>query len=60
MLDNQMWPLITQFKRSKSWRNNQLFKYPMSSAPGDIIGIFTTFEGWPPDALNAHSFIRVP
>ena len=27
----------------------------MSSAPGDIIGKFTTFEGWPQDALNAHS-----
>ena len=32
----------------------------MSSAPGDIIGNFTTFEGWPLDALNAHGFVRVP
>ena len=39
-----MWPLITQI-RSNSWRNLQLFKNSMSSAPGDIIGNFTTFEG---------------
>ena len=31
----------------------------MSSAPGDIIDNFTTFEGWPLDALNVHSFARV-
>ena len=32
----------------------------LSSAPGDIIGNFTTFEGRPLDALNVHSFARVP
>ena len=32
----------------------------MSSAPGDIIGNFTTFEGLPLDALNVHCFARVP
>ena len=42
------------------WHNHQLYKYSMSSAPGDIIGNFTTFEGWPLDALNGHSFVRVP
>ena len=25
---------------------------------GDIISIFTIFEGWPLDALNAHGFVR--
>ena len=25
---------------------------------GDIIGNFTSFEGWPLDALNAHGFVR--
>ena len=30
------------------------------SAPGDIIGNFTTFEGRPLDALNVHGFARVP
>ena len=32
----------------------------MYSAPGDIIGNFSTFEGLPLDALNVHTFARVP
>ena len=32
----------------------------MFSAPGDIIGSFTTFEEWLLDALKAHSFVREP
>ena len=32
----------------------------LESTPGDINGNFTIFEGLPLDALNAHSFVRVP
>ena len=41
-------------------RLSDLFKYSMFSAPGDIIGNFTTFEGCPLDTLNIHSFLREP
>ena len=40
--------------------NKSSMSMSMSSAPGDIIGNFTTFEGWPLDALNDHSFVRAP
>ena len=32
----------------------------MFSAQGDIIGNSATFEGYPLDALNAHSLLREP
>ena len=40
----QILTFITQ-QRCNSLCNHGLFKYPMFSAPGDIIGNFTTFEG---------------
>ena len=42
--ENQILTLITQ-QRYNSLCNHGLFKYSMFSAPGDIIGNFTTFEG---------------
>ena len=42
--ENQILTLITQ-QRCNSLCNHGLFKYSMFSAPGDIIGNFTTFEG---------------
>ena len=42
--ENQMLRFMTQ-QRCNSLQNHGLFKCSMFSAPGDIIGIFTTFEG---------------
>ena len=42
--ENQTLTLITQ-KRCNSLCNHGLFKCSMFSAPGGIIGYFTTFEG---------------
>ena len=42
--ENQILTLMTQ-QRCNSLYNHGLFKYSMFSAPGDIIGNFTTFEG---------------
>ena len=42
--ENQFLTLITQ-QRCNSLCNHECFKYSMFSAPGDIIGYFTTFEG---------------
>ena len=41
--ENQILTLITQ-QRCNSLCNHGSFKYSMFSAPGDIIGSFTTFE----------------
>ena len=57
--ENKILMLITQ-QRCNSLCNHELFKYSIVSALGDIIGNFTTFEGWPLDALNAHCFVREP
>ena len=42
--ENQILTCITQ-QRCNSLYNHGLFEYSMFSAPGDIIGNFTTFEG---------------
>ena len=42
--ENQIVTLITQ-QRCNSLCNHGFFKYSMFSSPGDIIGIFITFEG---------------
>ena len=53
--ENQILTLITQ-QRCNSLCNHELFKYCMFSAPGDIIGYFTSFEGWTPRRFECTQF----
>ena len=53
--ENQILTLITQ-QRCNSLCNHELFKYSMFSAPGDIIGYFTTFEGVTPRRFECKQF----
>ena len=46
--------------RSKSSAELMLSVSKRDGKQSFFIFIFTTFEAWPPDALNAHSFIREP